>query len=71
MFSVQISNPLLIVIFKNVVDISQKNVFLLAYLVDSVTEEIPCALFVLDVTVGIEDTAVNKIRILNRCGLYS
>lgn len=62
---------MLIVIFKNVVDISQKNVFLLAYLVNSVTEEIPCALFVLGVTVGIEDTAVNKIRILNHCGLYS
>ena len=35
--------------------------FLLAYLVNSVTEEIPCALFVLGVTVGIEDTAVNKL----------
>ena len=43
---------------------------MLTYLVNSVTEEIPCALSVLDVTVGIEDTAENQTRILNPCGLY-
>lgn len=43
--------------------------FLLTYLVNSVTEEIPCALSGLDVTVGIKDTAVNQTRILNPCGL--